>query len=242
MGRKFHILICDDDELNLALNRTYVEVFSKKLGKEVRIHMNLGNEKDLKRIIASNMIDIAFLDIDMKDSNGILVAKALQKVNVDIPIVFISSHEEYKGNAIDILATGFIPKPILSQKFYQIYKRALTLAEENKNHAYSAYLNIKAARKDIALQVMSIFFIEKVQRKIVIHTEKDIYETTGTLSDIEKKLLPCFRRISQSVIVNMNEVTCMDRKRLKLSNGEEHVIGITYVKNLLDILKCEYNS
>lgn len=237
MGRKLHILICDDDELNLALNRTYVEVFSKKFGKEVCIHTYLGEEKELKKVVASNIIDIAFLDIDMKESNGISVAKALQRENADIPIVFISSHEEYKGNAIDILATGFIPKPIISQKFYQIYKRALTQAEENKNHAYSTYLNIKTDRKDLAIQVMSIFFIEKVQRKIVVHTEKDAYETTGTLSDIEKKLLPCFQRISQSVIVNMNEVSCIDRKKLKLSNGEEHIIGITYAKNLLNILK-----
>lgn len=238
MVRKLHILICDDNELDLALNRTYVEVFSKQLEKDVSIHMYLGKEKELKKAIAGNIIDIAILDVDMPENNGISIAKALQKVNADIPIVFISSHEEYKGKAIDILATGFIAKPIVSEKFFQIYKRALMQAEENKNHLYSAYLKIKSDRKDIALQVMSILFIEKVQRKILIHTEKDIYETTGTLSDIEKKLLPCFQRISQSVIVNMNEVICIDRKKLKLSNGEEHVIGITYAKNVLNTLIC----
>lgn len=232
-------MICDDDdELDLALNRTYVEVFSRRLEKEVSIHTYLGKEKGLKKAIASNMIDIAILDIDMEENNGFLIAKELQKVNEDIPIVFISSHEEYKGKAIDILATGFISKPILKEKFLQIYKRALNQAEENKSHQYSAYLKIKSDRRDIALQVMNILFIEKVQRKIIIHTGMDSYETTGTLSDIEKKLLPCFRRISQSVIVNMNEVVCIDRKKLKLSNGEEHVIGITYAKNIQSFLNC----
>lgn len=237
MDKGFHILICDDDELSLALNRTYVEVFSKRLGKEVYFHTYLGLNKELKELIAKNVIDVAFLDIDMKESNGIAIGKELQKINADIPIVFITEHDEYMGRAIDILATGFIPKPIIKEKFYQITKRALTQAESNKNQMYSIYVNIKADRKDTAVQVMSILYIERIQRKIIVHTEKDIYETTGTLAAFEKKLLPCFHRISQSVIVNMNEVTSVDRKTLKLSDGTEHAIGITYAKNVLNILK-----
>lgn len=239
MGKKLHVLICDDDELDLELNYAYVKVFSKQMKKEVSIHTYLGNEKELKKVINSNIIDIAILDVDMAENNGISMAKALQKENTDIPIIFISNHEEYMVNAVEILATGFMTKPVIKQKFFQIYKRALTQAEENRTHQYSTYLSIKSERKDIALQIMSILYIEKVQRKIIIHTEKGNYETTGTLSDLEKNLLPCFRRISQSVIVNMNEVICIDRKMLKLSNGEEHVIGITYAKNVLNILKCE---
>lgn len=207
------------------------------MGKEVYFHTYLGLNKELKELIAKNVIDVAFLDIDMKESNGIAIGKELQKINADIPIVFITEHEEYMENAINILATGFIPKPIIKQKFYQITKRALTQAESNKNQKYSIYLNIKADRKDMAIQVMSILYIERMQRKIIVHTEKETFETTGTLSDIEKKLLPCFQRISQSVIVNMNEVTCINRKTLKLSDGTEHTIGITYVKNVRSILK-----
>lgn len=232
MNDKIHILVCDDEEICLAVNRAYISTYSKQLKKQVEIYEYTDWNEELAELIRKGRFDIAFLDIDLEVGDGMNIAKELQKVNADIPIIFVTSHEEYKPEAIDILATGYIPKPIIAEKFYQIFKRALVLAEDNKNHESQRYLMLKSSRKEFAIQMVEIICLEKIQKKIIIKTKMKEYEVTATLLEIEPQLLSRFQRISQSVIVNMNEVVSMDRKVIHLSNGEEYPIGITYAKTV----------
>ena len=39
-------------------------------------------------------IDLLFIDIDLKDLNGINIIKRLQMNNVDYPIIYVSSRQE----------------------------------------------------------------------------------------------------------------------------------------------------
>ena len=59
--------------------------------------------------------DIAFLDIEMKETNGVTVAKMLKEINPDINIIFATGFGSYRDEAFDLHASGYLIKPITAE-------------------------------------------------------------------------------------------------------------------------------
>lgn len=60
--------------------------------------------------------DVAFLDIEMPEINGITLAKELKFINPYINIIFATGYGEYMGEAIELHCSGYLMKPITSEK------------------------------------------------------------------------------------------------------------------------------
>lgn len=60
--------------------------------------------------------DVAFLDIEMSEMNGVGLAARLKECNPDVNIVFATGHESYRDAAFDLHASGYLTKPITPQK------------------------------------------------------------------------------------------------------------------------------
>lgn len=56
-------------------------------------------------------VDIAFLDIELGSTSGLVLAKQLKDVQPDVHIIFVTSHEQYALKAIQLHATGYLMKP-----------------------------------------------------------------------------------------------------------------------------------
>lgn len=63
--------------------------------------------------VKENPIDVAFLDIEMGKTNGIVLAKQMKNIQPDIHIIFVTSFDKYAMDAIHIHATGYLMKPAL---------------------------------------------------------------------------------------------------------------------------------
>lgn len=59
-----------------------------------------------------NVIDIAFLDIDMPVISGLEMAKRLTKINPDTNIVFVTGFTEYALDAFNLYASAYLTKPV----------------------------------------------------------------------------------------------------------------------------------
>lgn len=60
----------------------------------------------------SDPCDVAFLDIEMKGTDGITAAKMLKEINPDINIIFATGFGVYREAAFDLHASGYLIKPI----------------------------------------------------------------------------------------------------------------------------------
>ena len=60
--------------------------------------------------------DIAFLDINMRGMTGVELAKKLKDLCPKINIIFVTGYEEYKGDAMDLRASGYILKPVTKEQ------------------------------------------------------------------------------------------------------------------------------
>lgn len=60
--------------------------------------------------------DVAFLDVEMPETNGVGLAQKLKEIQPDVNIVFATGYGSYRDAAFDLHASGYVVKPITPQK------------------------------------------------------------------------------------------------------------------------------
>ena len=60
--------------------------------------------------------NIAFLDVEMTGMSGVELAEQLKLRNPDVNIIFATGFEEYRREAYDLHASGYLTKPITVEK------------------------------------------------------------------------------------------------------------------------------
>ena len=94
MGIKMiKISVCDDDEGQLTFFKQCFMGYNEKHEEKIEANFyqsvqSLLNEKKFSP-------DVYFLDIELQDGNGLKLAGKIRTRNPQIPIVFITSHEEF---------------------------------------------------------------------------------------------------------------------------------------------------
>ena len=108
------ILLVDDEKLQLT--RLEESVKSVLPTADIVSYTNpvlaLNENKQQK-------IDIAFLDIEMPELNGIQLAKALKGINPMINIVFVTAFNRFALDAMKMHASGFVTKPVNEEKIFE---------------------------------------------------------------------------------------------------------------------------
>lgn len=80
------------------------------------------HSEDLLSFVEQNPIDIAFLDIEMRDTNGIALAKKLKLLKPLLNIIFVTGYSEYATEAFQLHVSGYVQKPATKQKIEQEIK------------------------------------------------------------------------------------------------------------------------
>lgn len=65
---------------------------------------------------AGTSCDAAFLDIHMRDMDGIVLAKKLKLMNPKLNIIFATGYSEYATDALELHCSGYLMKPITPEK------------------------------------------------------------------------------------------------------------------------------
>jgi two-component SAPR family response regulator len=105
------VIAVDDDVLSL-------EIFEAQL-QEISCISKLDAFTSPNKALAfaaENPVDVAFLDINMRELDGITLAERLQAINAATRIVFITSHSEFALSAHELHASGYLIKPASLEK------------------------------------------------------------------------------------------------------------------------------
>ena len=105
------ILCLDDEELALRMLETCVR--EVKPDAEVE---GFDDQDELLEAAEKSGCDVAFLDIHMRGMTGVEVAKRLKEINPKMNIIFVTGFSEYKGDAMDMKASGYIMKPVTKEE------------------------------------------------------------------------------------------------------------------------------
>jgi len=93
--------------------------------------------------ITETLPDIAFIDIEMPEIDGITLAERLLEIKPDIIIAFITSWNKYAVQAFEINAIDYIMKPIKPERFQQMVDKVKD-RYDRKKMSFSKKLTIKS--------------------------------------------------------------------------------------------------
>ena len=99
-------------------------------------------------------------------------------------------------------------------------------------------VGVRQGEETYLLDAEKILYVETVDRRTFVYTEKETYESELKLYEIEQELLEHdFLRISKQAIVNIRAIKSLradiDRKiRVTLKNGEQIVVSRMYSDEL----------
>lgn len=231
-----NVLVCDDDEKWLEISRNIM----KRLGQKYNVLLDISLYRTINDIPQKNIedkkFDIAYLDIELANGeNGLELAKKIQQYNKWAIIFFLTSHREFTKEAFfDIQAFGYLGKPIKYNIFENYFQKAVLQVSSIKNRRITAVLEFYADKLPVKIGQKDIIFIEKKDRKIAINTFKKTYMINESMKQLENRLDSSFLKISQSVIVNMKEISFLSSSVCCLKTGQEFSIGRTYKNNVKD--------
>ena len=106
-----NIIAVDDERLGLESLISAI----KKASSESSV-MGFRDADEVISYAKENEIDIAFLDIQMRGTNGIDLAKELKMINPNINIIFETGFDTYQQDAFSMHASGYVLKPITKEK------------------------------------------------------------------------------------------------------------------------------
>ena len=87
--------------------------------------------------IKDNDVDVAFLDIDMPEINGINLAKEIKKYQPKVNVIFCTGYSEYMQQAIKLHASGYLLKPSDKDHVKEAIDNLLYPIDPLKNHFYA---------------------------------------------------------------------------------------------------------
>ena len=105
------VLLVDDEELQLIRLKSSVHNVLPKA--ELFSYTNPVKALEESK---NNKYEIAFLDIEMPEVNGLMLAKALKNDNPKINIIFVTAYSTFALDAMKMHASGYISKPVNETK------------------------------------------------------------------------------------------------------------------------------
>ena len=104
------IAICDDEKVIIDRLRGYIEKYIKKAGLPYKIDIYQSGEEFAALEKAMSGYDIVFMDVNMKEMDGIKTAEDLRKYSDGTFLVFVTGFIEYSLAGYKVDAIRYIIK------------------------------------------------------------------------------------------------------------------------------------
>jgi two-component system LytT family response regulator len=166
--------------------------------------------------INSEKIDLIFVDINMPEMSGMDFVKTMNKGPM---VVFTTAYSQYAVESYKVDAIDYLLKPVTYEDFLRAANKAAS-SRSNANNQYNETVPdqffVNADGKVIRINIDDIDFIESMSEymKICLRNRSQVI-TLMRLKTLEE-FLPSssFMRVHRSYIVNLKNITTIERNRI----------------------------
>ena len=205
------IVVCDDN-LNII---SEIKEMLNEYSAFKNIPLEISTFDNGNAVLDSNEnYNIAILDVEMPDINGIALGEELRKRNKQIVLIYLTAHSQYLDSALNLNAARFFEKPIDKDRFFSGIDNAIERIDNTTINFF-----IRDDKTQVRVTAESIIYIEISHRKTKVVTEDKIYFTTHTLDYFKDRLVSSiFAQPHKSYIINFNFITAYERDKIVLDS------------------------
>ena len=194
------ILICDDEKRYADSLKQHLDIYMTSRGVNYKTDVICDPNIVLNE---NNVYQLAFLDIQMNDVDGISLARILQERNNKVIIFFVTSFKNYQDDAMDLHAFRFFEKPIDPERLYSGLDKALEYIDETYIDFFT-YTNNELKK----ILIDDVIYVERGNRQITLVTTHGNYTTRETFEEwCEILQNTFFYKVHKSYIVNLHYIT-----------------------------------
>lgn len=225
------IYLCEDEKLQLKINHLIVEEYLKDKHLQAEFIFRSGYEEQDDELLKS--VEIAILDIDLGEVNGIQLAERMRQLNPKVVVIFVTAYERFSYEASKIYLSGFLHKPLEPLELKSTLDRAIVQV-----YGYRAIANntrkVMFQNGKLILPERTIISLEKITgtKHIKVITTKEIYEFRDTLKHAEKLLSDSFIKVHRTVMVNACYIVRVEYDTVKMRNGITYHVAINRTKEV----------
>jgi DNA-binding LytR/AlgR family response regulator len=232
----FSALVLDDEKSG----RDMAEYFLKEYASDLFGYIYLVNSiESAQKVLESNTIDVAFIDIELKGEKGLQLAKYLSPETL---IVVISAYPEYALQAIKINVVDYLLKPILAADFELLITKlrnkmvvddsAEIVTPTADSKEIQGSMVVREGGLNIIVPLKDVHFIEAAGAYSKIVTANKNYIVSKTLKALLPLLPDNFTRIHRSYIVPQTTIASFKGNTVWLTNGKQISLSKTGRKQL----------
>ncbi len=222
----FRIAICDDEEYFRLREKQLISEYmeSKYCGYEITLYSS-GVEL-LRQKEEILQYDIIFLDINMKEMDGIETAKEIRKVAEEVCLVFVTAFIAYAPAGYKVNAVRYLLKDdeYLEREIRECLE---TILSETAYEEHHMTFEFQEGKTEICLE--DLIYIESNLHKLNFYMagkENIRYTMYAKLDEIDERLKGAgFFRIHKSFLVNFKYVKNVERYQAVLSDGKSLAIA-----------------
>lgn len=216
------IAICDDREDERRMITEALQTIIKDFSAD-----EFEDENELLKGHGVRPYDLIILDIIMPKISGIDTAAVLRKTDVETPVVFASSSEEFGVQSYRVLAFDYLLKPIDKEQLETCIKRLFECKREKQ------YISITYSGIETRVLLSNIQCLESNLRKVIFTlSENREIEIMGKLTNFESFLAAHgFCRCHKSYLVNIEHIDSIEGDTFCLTGGKKIKISRSYLQS-----------
>lgn len=233
MHKQLRCIIIDDEEGTHLVIQHYIQNITT-----LQLVASFYNAIEAMDYLHNNVVDVAFLDINMPGMTGLEMLDAMSRPPF---VVLTTAYSEYALASYNYsVVVDYLVKPISLPRFMACVDKVLSrFRVPHTSTAMSIpdqinHLIIKTDGQIVKVNFEAIVFIQSWGNYIKIHTDTSVYVTAMTTQEVEEKLNKSrFKRIHKSYIVAINRLQSIEGNQAYLSTGISIPIGNIYRRELL---------
>lgn len=232
-------VLCDDNKAILDRLSKMLETIFIEHNIDAEVFLTSTNPQDVLDYLKSNIVNVLFLDIDLKSTlSGLDLADMIRKFNKEVYIIFTSAHLEYILLAYKCKTFDFIPKPLSIERVEETIIRLM----DDINYGGRKNSFIRLDNKNTIINQDNVNFIKKDGMKLIFYTDTRTYEAYSSFNKISETLPSNFVRCHKSYIANINKISDVHTKdntivfESNTNNDIKCYIGPKYKNKLMEVL------
>lgn len=204
------VLLLDDEEASLELSRQAITRYVP----EEAIHLATTVEEAMD-ILKSERIGLAFLDVELKSSDGFALCQYIHREYPGVKVVILTGHVDYGAKSYDYEPFDFLVKPVDAIRLERTFSRFVHRQKEND----STRLVIETNTGFALLNTDEILYIAKSGNVCQVHcVNGQVHRVVYTLDKLESMLEgQGFFRTYQSYLVPVARIRQVSSTRFGTS-------------------------
>ena len=217
-------LVVDDDRKFSYKLSGYIDSFLKGIFKNYQV---LEINEKFDDFSQYQNIDLLFIDIDLKDLNGINIIKRLQMNNVDYPIIYVS-RQELVFSSLSTQPFYFVRKQNLENDLKELFKLLNIYYKKTMKMITFDYYGRKTS-----IFLKDIHYITSFGHDISIVCDQETYTYRSSLKDALKLIdSPVVVQVHRSYAVSMMYIK-EDKNNIILKDETCITLGKKYVDEFM---------